>query len=921
LRTFATCASLFLLAVGLQKPGKLFACGPDFPNSLLDGGDTAVLVAPVADFIGELQRMKLVESRFQAVPLTGEIAGASFATQTAVAELTDLTAALKKSKLPDDEVERIRSTHQAAREQLSKFLADTEAWANSRPWDYDEKGAHRGKPQSPQPQFPNIEVPVGLPGEFADYLEGALAWHNPAVVGKGMACAAWERLLERPPNERRFKSTWAAFMLGKASEEDEPDKAVQYFKQVRELARHGFADSVGLAAASLGLEARVCLQQKKYDRAIELYLEQLSTGDPTAGPSLISTAAEVLQKGPDVLRPLAVNPRTQRVLTAYVISRHRNLWFAVDTDNPSERVRPGLKADASRAWLEAVEAAEVRDVESAAKLGLAAYQNNDMPLAWRWIKRAPGSPVGQWLQAKLLLHDGKAAQAAELLASVAHAFPIEPPSTNRIGGGQFKDLLSIEASGNRPPQISADRQVLGELGVLRLARREYVQSLDALLNAGFWMDSAYIAERVLTLDELKTYVDGYWPPVPPEQVAEENEKYGQSEVSPVLLRTQIRYLLARRLMRSFRGDEAREYYPAEWMPQYLVLAQALRTGWDEALPADQRAKALFLAAMITRTNGMELIGTEVEPDWRVHAGDYQEGVTVSIRATNENARALVASEDELDRARRHKADPELRWHYRAQAGVLAWEAAKLMPDNFQDATRMLLTGGRWLDSCGAEGADTLYFQAAALAWEAAKLMPDNSEDTARFLCVAGSWIKYRDPKKADIFYKALVRRNHKTAIGMEADRIRWFPRLDEQGNLIPRKPSHLDSIPPPALPEPSAEEPPDTEADEAAREYPIPGKAYVIHKGDSLAKIAQAASVFGQVITIEVILKANPGLDAARLRVGQKIIIPDDKAEGSTAPIPDGSIPAPNNEGTPDAPASPAPSQEPPTSGAPAGAE
>jgi phage tail protein X len=95
----------------------------------------------------------------------------------------------------------------------------------------------------------------------------------------------------------------------------------------------------------------------------------------------------------------------------------------------------------------------------------------------------------------------------------------------------------------------------------------------------------------------------------------------------------------------------------------------------------------------------------------------------------------------------------------------------------------------------------------------------------------------------------------------------------------------------------------------------------MVHKGDSLAKIAQAASVFGEVIIIEVILKANPGLDAARLRVGQKIIIPDDKAEGSTAPIPDGSIPAPNNEGTPDAPASPAPSQEPPTSGAPAGAE
>jgi len=66
---------LFLCVLVLQKPGSLIACGPDFPNSLLDGGDAAVLVAPVSDFIGELRRMKLVESRFQAVPLTGGNAG------------------------------------------------------------------------------------------------------------------------------------------------------------------------------------------------------------------------------------------------------------------------------------------------------------------------------------------------------------------------------------------------------------------------------------------------------------------------------------------------------------------------------------------------------------------------------------------------------------------------------------------------------------------------------------------------------------------------------------------------------------------------------------------------------------------------------------------------------------------------------
>ena len=55
------------------------------------------------------------------------------------------------------------------------------------------------------------------------------------------------------------------------------------------------------------------------------------------------------------------------------------------------------------------------------------------------------------------------------------------------------------------------------------------------------------------------------------------------------------------------------------------------------------------------------------------------------------------------------------------------------------------------------------------------------------------------------------------------------------------------------------------------------------------------------------ILKANPGLDPARLLIGQKILIPGVKADGDTAPAPDGSTPAPNTESPLDAPAGPLP--------------
>ena len=116
-----------------------------------------------------------------------------------------------------------------------------------------------------------------------------------------------------------------------------------------------------------------------------------------------------------------------------------------------------------------------------------------------------------------------------------------------------------------------------------------------------------------------------------------------------------------------------------------------------------------------------------------------------MRATNSLAAvANVASEEEIQRASRPQADPEERFHYR--------------------------------------------YQAAFLAWEAAKLMPDNADETARVLCTAGTWLKDRDPETADMFYKALVRRCRQTAIGAQADRMRWFPVLDAAGNPKPYQP-------------------------------------------------------------------------------------------------------------------------------------
>ena len=55
---------------------------------------------------------------------------------------------------------------------------------------------------------------------------------------------------------------------------------------------------------------------------------------------------------------------------------------------------------------------------------------------------------------------------------------------------------------------------------------------------------------------------------------------------------------------------------------------------------------------------------------------------------------------------------------------------------------------------------------------------------------------------------------------------------------------------------------------------PQNGYYYTIHNGDTLLAVAKAYRAQGIKVTTDQILKANPGLDAKNMKVGQKIFIP-----------------------------------------------
>ncbi len=667
------------------------ACGPDFPNRLLDNGDAAVVQAPVATFAQE------------------------------VARLAPSHAVLFKSqRLPDrelpyrDAVKRLdlKEVEEAAVFSQAEFAAYRQA--REYIFKYDKALAagitrENGVPRKPQVAFVAPVVPEGRGAarEFSAYLRGSLLWYQGQT---NAAIGAWSALLDQPLDERRHRSTWAAFMLGKAylGQRKFAD-AVTQFQSVRRLAREGLSDVLGLAASSYGWEARAELDRENVGRALALYLDQLATGEASVTNSLKFAATHAWTLPATQRVELVKQTPARRVLVAYALSQDESYF--------------GPDAGAQKAFLAAIEAAGIPIMEEADRLAWAAYRAGDMQLAARFLVLAPrDSVMTQLVESKLLLRQGREKEAMDALANIVKSFPESPVMHERYAG-----FSSPVWEMHREP---LGERLRAELGVLHLARNEFVQALDLLLRGGYWQDAAYVAERVLTAGELQAYVDKNWTAQSYAAVEEELKlSYRNAIGTPG---ENVRYVLGRRLVRDGKLEQARPYLPPTLRPVLDAYIRHQRVGHDAQAVRPPRAEALWKAACIARYAGMELMGTELDPDWAVYRGAFQEAALSTTRAKPDFAVQAKPSARELERAKQSAPTPNSRYHYRALA----------------------------LD----------------LAWRAAQLMPDESAQTAEVLCTAGGWLKDFDRIGADRFYKALVKRcGQTTELGQQADKLHWFP--------------------------------------------------------------------------------------------------------------------------------------------------
>lgn len=497
-------------------------------------------------------------------------------------------------------------------------------------------------------------LPPSVPRAWVIYAEGAARWHRGNVTA---AVADWRAVLALPEAERRSRAVWAAFMLARAG--------YGSFDDVFALVDAGYPDPLGLAVASWGERGRERLWRYDWRGAVDDYLAQVADGGDGAALSLELVVRQAIAEG--ALDAWAADPVLQRVATAWIASR------GGPTPDDGEVAR-------TRAWLRAVQQAEATAIPEADHLAWLAYQVGDIPDTAAWLDRSPRTPLALWLRGKLLLREGRLAEAEALLAEAAAAFP---------AGRAWSD-------GGVPPReggILPGAEALAEAGLVRLARQDWTGALDAFVASGHWVDAAYVAERLLTVDALRAAVDRSPPaPLDPGMLAPDGWARSWPD-DAVASRADLRYLLARRLVREGRADEALPYFPEALRQDAARYAAALhrgREGWSR----EERASERWTAALLARTRGLELMGTELEPDFAIYAGEFDYMPRLAERFTG--AVRLVgpgAAEEALARANAPR--PDLRWHYRVTAAALAAEAARELPDRDPRVRILLCRAARW----------------------------------------------------------------------------------------------------------------------------------------------------------------------------------------------------------------------------------
>ncbi len=673
-----------LLSAMLVVSIPAYACGPDFPMRLLADRTATLNEFPESNFAFEAKHF--LKPQLKLAIFTGESNYYGLDAETLV-------------------------KNRDAVEQKSLSAAD---WAlvqrlrTLSPADIETQGA-------------------ALPTELRLYLEGAAALR---LGDQATAQQYFQKVLQLPAQEQKQHALWALYTLGRLqARQGNEAAAIQSFQQVRARTIAGADDDLALAVDSFGEEARVHKNREQWSPAIALYAAQSAQGDPSGVASLAMVASELMVLPPEQLQPLLTDVWVKRLLTSWLLSNFSQYGYqSSDTLNSAQQ----------KYYRQIVQAlAQTKNIEPvlAERLATLMYQNADYASAKQILPYAGDGGLAWWVRAKIALREGRLLDARAAYAKAAHSFPKDQDWGERRNPDYVSEMVNPYC------------RVEGESAIVALKQGDYLEAFDQMWQgrAQYWQDAADIAERVLTLDELKSYVDQHVP-VPANRSVKDPNQY--VELSP---EAKLRELLGRRMLRDGHYDGAAAYF----RPTLKVKAEAYIAARETAASrwhfAATRAEAFYRAAEIARQDGLELLGYENAPDYAIWSGDF--GGDDKPKASN------WIGADEAKRQQASAAQPDIRWHYRNTAAELANQSADFLPARSQAFAAVLCKASGWVADTDVAATKKYYQryvrQGAYLPWaeDFGHGCPVPDFDTARSKILQYQWYALKN-----------VLRSHKHAI-------------------------------------------------------------------------------------------------------------------------------------------------------------
>lgn len=522
-----------------------------------------------------------------------------------------------------------------------------------------------------------VEVPRNIPKftrEFYLYKLGHAEW---LVFRRDEDPKAFQELLALPKEERMFRTVWVHFVrIANATKYKDKDV---HLAALRKALDEGFVDTAGLEAFTLRFLSATC--GVRYEPLI-----------------LSAFQNEKFEEWPQFAKRIFTNGRYGKVpegeklekLCEDQVGVEVAVAYGLGGELPKNAVKPKhpvLEAD-RQAWI----AFEKGDIELCKKLLKLAkedsliklflesrlarlegdYKKAAMKLSrWLEVYKAKGEAVvGYGVGGCVAYWDSGLKYENEnwgYWGSLYYFGKFGP--TNEFSGPFGIDYKPHEIGESSAPTLP--RVIVGELGLVKVATRDLEEALYAFLQARNWIDIAFVAERCLTIDELIKVMKG----------TRIEERY----------RENLGNLLARRLMRVGRVEEAIEWAPKELKKLIVEYQELMNKTVDKKASNDTRAIAYFNLSRLVATRGMELMGTELRPDGSIFDGNYSyDGA--SLAEPKELAKILKTDEKVWQGWKAPNDRVEKRFHYRYKAMEFAREAVNLAKDNDVKAWSLMMGG-------------------------------------------------------------------------------------------------------------------------------------------------------------------------------------------------------------------------------------